>query len=211
MKSKKALIAAIAMILVCASAIAGMSYALFSKYITVENHLQAGNLDVTLKRTNLKYCILNGDGELQEYTSTTEKDFSNTTTGNDNIFDITNSMLIVPGSYFEAEMELDNVGSVAFTYNVVIKLNGEATALAQQLDVTVTHPDGTTATRRLSTLDGGLVIIGTQTMKPTDEAQSFKVRMSFVDDNGANNLAQSSGASFDLVVSAVQAVSQEND
>ncbi len=210
MKSKKALIAAIAVILVCVSAIAGMSYALFSKYITVENHLQAGNLDVTLKRINLKYCILNGDGELEEHTDTQVKDFTNST--EDNVFGINSTdMRIVPGSYFEAEMQLDNVGNVAFTYNVLVKLNGEATALAQQLDVTVTHPNGNSETKRLSELGGGLVIIGTQTMKPDDNVQSFKVKISFVDDNGVNNLAQTSEASFDIVVACVQAVAQETN
>lgn len=218
MKKKRVLLVSCSIILLCMSIIIGMTYALFTDSVSVKNHLKAGNLDITLTRTNLKYSVLNEDGELA-VTEVTD-DYNFTASTNENIFGIdATDIRIVPGSYFDADMEIANNGNVAFTYSVGIQLIGNSNALAEQLQVTVTHPDGTTTTKKLSELADGLSI-ATGKMKVTDASQSFSVKVEFIDDVVANanlatgetpmdnDLAQTQSAVFDLVVTAVQATTQ---
>lgn len=204
----RALLVSCTVILLCACVVAGVSYALFTDSVNVGNHLQAGNLDVTLKRTNLEYCVLNNDGELE--VKTVEEDLDLTTSSVQNVFGIdSNGIRIVPGSYFDADLQIANNGNTAFTYSVQIKLSGDATKLAEQLKVTVTHPNGSTprtTEKMLSELTGNGLSIATGEMKAGDAAQSFKVRVEFVNAaDSVNNLAQNKTAAFDLVVTATQA------
>lgn len=214
MKKKRVLLVSCSVIMLCICIIAGMSYALFTDSVSVGNHLQAGNLKVTLTRTNLKYSVLNADGELAE--TTVEEDLDLTTSSDNNAFGIdSTNVRIVPGSYFDADLALANAGNTAFTYNISIKLLGTSTELAEQLKVTVTHPDGTTTEKMLSELANGLsVAVGE--MQVTDTVQSFGVRVEFTedaaynanrptDDRMNNNAAQDATAAFDLVVTATQA------
>ena len=219
MKKKRVLLVSCSVILLCMSIIVGMTYALFTDSVSVNNHLKAGNLDITLTRTNLEYSVLNEDGELA-VTEVTD-DYNFTASTNENVFGIdAKDIRIVPGSYFDADMEIANNGNVAFTYSVGISLIGDSNALAEQLQVTVTHPDGTTTTKKLSDLAGGLSI-ATGKMKVTDASQSFSVKVDFIDDVVANanltdgetpmdnDLAQTQSAVFDLSVTAVQATTQD--
>ena len=219
MKKKRVLLVSCSVILLCMSIIVGMTYALFTDSVSVNNHLKAGNLDITLTRTNLEYSVLNEDGELA-VTEVTD-DYNFTASTNENVFGIdAKDIRIVPGSYFDADMEIANNGNVAFTYSVGISLIGDSNALAEQLQVTVTHPDGTTTTKKLSDLAGGLSI-ATGKMKVTDASQSFSVKVDFIDDVVANanltdgetpmdnDLAQTQSAVFDLIVTAVQATTQD--
>lgn len=216
---KKILLISSSVIMLCVCIIAGMSYALFSDAVSVSNHLKAGNLKITLARTNLEYSTLNDDGELETHTDTTRLALTNTTTQDTNVFGLdADDLRIVPGSYFEATLEIANAGNTAFDYGVSIKLNGTSNALAEQLKVTVTRPGSTQSeSKMLSELAGGLSI-STGSMKAGDSAQSFTVRVEFVDsadydrenpeaDPMNNNAAQDLTALFDLVVAAVQATS----
>ena len=216
---KKVVLASSLIIIVCAFVIVGMTFALFTDSVTVTNHLKAGSLDISLVRTNLEYSIINNDGELEAVTDDTEVDFTEFTT--ENVFGIDNSdVVIVPGSYFDAEMEIRNSGTIAFTYSVEMKLSGVSNDLAEQLRVTVTHSDGTVTTKMLSELTEGLpVAVGTS--KITDTKQSFNIKVEFVDDvvenSGLgegeeamdNSLAQSQTAAFDIVVVATQATAED--
>lgn len=214
MKKKRVLLVSCSVILLCVCIIAGMSYALFTDSVSVGNHLKAGNLNVTLTRTKLEYSVLNTDGELEVTTEDDDLDF--TTSSTNNVFGIdSRDIRIVPGSYFDAELAIANGGNTAFTYSVSIRLLGESTALAEQLKVIVTHPDGTTSEKKLSELANGLSI-DTGKMKVGDEEQQFSVRVEFIDDveynvdrpadeRMNNDEAQDDAAVFDLVVTAVQA------
>lgn len=214
MKKKRVLLVSCSVILLCICIIAGMSYALFTDSVSVGNHLQAGNLNVTLTRTNLEYSVLNDDGELE--VTTVAADLDLTTSTANNVFGIDSTDIrIVPGSYFDADLEIKNAGNTAFTYSISIKLLGTASDLAEQLKVIVTHPNGTTTEKMLSELAGGLSI-DTGKMKVTDSAQNFSVRVEFVndvdynvglpvEDQMHNNAAQDDAAVFDLVVTATQA------
>lgn len=231
MNKKRILLVACSVITLCVCIIAGMSYALFTDSVSVGNHLQAGNLKVTLARTKLEYSVLNEQGELAVTTNNERLDF--TEKNENNVFGIDSTDIrIVPGSYFDAELEISNGGNTAFDYNVGIKLVNESTALAEQLKVTVRDGNGDVIdTKMLSELAGGLTIDAGH-MKANADAQTFSVRVEFVDDvvynNGLtpetnaegetlevetmdNDEAQSGTAVFDLVVTAVQATATAAD
>ncbi len=206
-KRKRVLLVSCSIILLCLCIIVGMTYALFSDVVSVKNHLRAGALDVSLKRTCLEYSVLDEDGYLAvttldgEVDSAYIVDFTNTTA--ENVFGIdATDIKIVPGSYFDADLEIGNNGNVAFTFEVGIRLLGDSNALAEQLQVTVTHADGSTTTKPLSELAGGLTIAAGE-MSANDSVRAFGVRVDFVNCSN-NNAAQSETAVFDLIVTAVQ-------
>lgn len=207
MKKKRVLLISCSVIMLCICIIAGMSYALFTDSVSVGNHLQAGNLNVTLTRTNLKYSVLNDDGELA--VTTVEEDLDLTTSNANNVFGIDSSDIrIVPGSYFDADLEIKNAGNTAFNYSVSIKLLGDSTDLAEQLKVTVRDENGDVIdTQMLGDLANGMSI-DTGKMKVGDTVQKFSVRVEFIDNTSINNDAQNDSAVFDLVVTAVQATTQ---
>lgn len=214
-RRKRVLIVSGAVILLCMIIIVGMSVALFTDYKSVRNHLQAGNLEIGLKRTYLEYSVLNNEGKLAVTKDTKEVVFTGSVDKNVFGMDATN-IHIVPGSYFLAEMELSNAGNVAFTYNLSIKTVSAPNDLTNQLQVTITDHSGKTTTKRLSEMINGLAInAGEMTIK--DKAQRFTVKISFIDDIDYNKTlatgetpmdndrAQTQSAIFDLVVTAVQA------
>ena len=199
MNTKRILALSCLIIMLCTTVIVGASYALFNESISVGTHLQAGNLDAVLTRTNLTYATLDTDGVLRTYEDDEAEDFTGIT--NKNIFGLTGDQKVVPGSYFEAEMNLANNGTVAFDYEVEIKMLGESNKLAEQLKVTITTSAGT-ETLMLSEIDGKLII--SEGRMPLNSSASFTVRVEFVD-VASNNDAQNETCAFDLVVTAVQA------
>lgn len=206
MNKKRILITSCSVVLLCICAIIGTVYALFSDTVSVKNHLQAGTLDVTLERTELKYTLLNQNGQLETIEDLTPIDF--TSPNNENVFGIDDSDVnIVPGSYFEAKMKLKNTGNVAFDCNVIIKLDGSSNALAEQLRVTVTRQGQEPIVKSLSALNdnGYSIAIGEMGANASDEV--FTVRVEFITSD-SNNDAQDLSASFDLVVEAIQATVQ---
>lgn len=201
MKKNRVLLVSCGVIILSMFIIIGMTYALFTDQVLVKNHLRAGNLDITLTRTNLEYSVLNSEGKVEVITNEEKYDFTEST--NENVFGLDSSdTVIVPGMYFDAEMEIANKGNVAFEYNVSIVMTGETNALAEQLKVTITHPDGSVTTKMLSELDSELSIV-TGMMNASEEVQSFRVRVEFVDVE-INNDAQNQTAEFDLIVTAIQ-------
>lgn len=202
MKRKRVLILSCATILLCMSIVVGMTYALFTDTVSVKNHLQAGNLDVSLKRTSLSYATLDENGVLTTVTNDTAYDFTETT--EKNIFGLESEKVkIVPGSFFEATLQLDRHDSVAFHYSVAITQLEGSSDLAEQINVTITKNDGTTVTKKLSEMAGGETI-SMGSMDGTDTTESFVVRVEFKDDAN-NNAAKLQTVTFDLIVKAEQA------
>lgn len=218
---KRSLLVSGAIILLCMSVVVGATWALFTDDVTVSNHLQAGDLQITLKRVGLTKTTLTTLGYLEETTlpdADAFKDF--TEPNNENVFGITmeNGVAtekIVPGSKFVATMEIsnnENVSDVAYDYWIEIKLNVNgltaeeiaALKLDEQLKITVdseleNDPEP-------QTLDKGLEVgsgnnpIGTLTLGDSD---TFTVTMEFIDTD-SNNEAKAQNLSFDLIVHAVQ-------
>lgn len=216
MKKKRVLLISCSVIMLCLCIIVGMSYALFTDSVSVGNHLQAGNLDVTLTRTGLKYSVLDENGELKEITVAEAVDFTEASTNN--VFGIdSEGIRIVPGSYFDAQMKVKNSGNTAFNCSVGIKMLNDTEGLAGQLRVTVRDENGNViSTKMLSELTGGSEIdVGK--VKVGEASRSFSVLVEFVNDadytegNISNNAAQNGSAVFDLIVKATQATTADSN
>lgn len=199
---KRVLLVSGAVILLCMTIIVGMTFALFTDSKRVENHLKAGDLSVNLKRTYLEYRVLDTDGRL--YTTKVEDTVDFTYSTGEKVFGVASQdARIAPGSYFKATMYVENVGDVAFNYNVGIMLDGQSNALAEQLQVTVTFGNSEPITKKLSELANGLTITSGELVRGSS-SQSFTVEVSFIDNTSINNAAQTQMAGFDLVVTATQ-------
>lgn len=200
------LIAAMSIMLSVAMLVAG-TYALFSDSVTVENHLVAGTLQVTLVRTKLEQRKLDADGVVKDLAADDNpEDFTHATTKN--IFGMEEGELIAPSSSYKATMRVTNGGTVAFDYIVRIKLgtSGDKQSdedLCRQVKVVV---NGDTENARylyecadndLEVLRGRIVAGGSQAI--------FTIQLIF-ENRSDNNNAQAQKAWFDLTVEALQAV-----
>ena len=220
---KRVLITSGAIVLLALSVVIGATFALFTDTQKVSTHLQAGDLQITLNRSELTKTTLNASGYLVETivqkSTDTPVDFSDPT--DENVFGLQTddegkvTEKIVPGSKFVAKMEISNDGSksdVAYDYWIEIVLNVEglsaeeieALKLDEQLQVTV---DSELENDPLpQTLDKGLKVgseespIGTLILGDSD---SFTVTMEFLDVD-TNNLAKTQKLTFDMIVHAVQ-------
>ncbi len=211
----RALLSASIMTMIGAGLLVGGTYALFSDTAKVTNHLQAGNLKISLLRTKLTKTNLDDDGFLKTSTDSTEKDFTGETT--DNIFGLGENEVIVPQSTFIAEMCIKNgvkngstytPSSVAFDYSVKIVLSEDADEdLSKQLTVKVTH-GATVVVEDKKLSEVGSDALFSAVMTKTTAEDKFTVQLTFDDlVDTENNKAQNQKASFDLIVEAVQKVS----
>ena len=219
---KRALLVSNAIILLCLTIIAGMTFALFTDTERVSNHLKAGNLNITLERVKLTSTYLNDRGFLETEIDEEPKDF--TDNKNENVFGI-DGEVIVPMSTYSADMKLTNKSNVAFSYWIeIVYLGGDkddATdfELAEQLTVSVTTKDGTFTDSDI--LKTGVGIGDAQNpvgVLAVGENAEFTVSVLFENledkietdpDTGetkviSNNLAQNDDVYFDLIVHAVQ-------
>ncbi len=207
---KRTLLVSSSVILLCMTMIVGMTWALFTDTQNVTNHLKAGDLQITLKRTELIKTTLNDAGYLvTSEPNTTVEDFTNPT--DENVFGIETNEKIVPDSKFVAKMQIENNSDVAFGYWIEIvctdKTSGEN--LAKQLKVTVnTGSDksgfvgnGLTVKGENDGYVGELAVGGSGTFTVTVEFLDSMVADNNIDDN---DLAQNESLNFDLVVHAVQ-------
>lgn len=214
---KRVLLVSSSVILLCMAIILGMTWSLFTDTRTVLNHIKAGDLSITLKRTELVKTTLNTSGYLVDSEKDTSViDFSGPTrenvfslaTGNDG--EITER--IVPGSKFVATMQIENHSDVAFGYWIQIKCDDEdaGKALANQLRITVNVGDN--ADGESDFVGTGLEVRGDDgfvDVLAVNESETFKVTVEFLDDADNicfdNDSAQNDQIKFDLIVHAVQA------
>ncbi len=200
MKVKALLISVVTLALVSLLALGG-TFALFTDDVNVKTHLKAGNLNVTLTRTNLVSEVLNTQtGFVSKVENPEDVDFSGET--DKNVFDVTSDTLIVPGSKFVAEMEIANNSTVAFNYWIEVVCKENTKNLATQLKVTV---DGDVSDNAY--LSDGLEL-GSEKAPIGSVAKggskTFYVTVEYL--NLANNNATQGGSvEFDLIIHAVQA------
>ena len=207
-KRLKTLLVCALSIMLCVAAVAVGTYALFSDNVTVKNHLQAGTLKATLTRTLLEKSEIGTDGYLHPSENSTAKDFTNSTTDDDNIFDLADGAILVPGSTYEATMKIENKGTVAFDYNVTVVLTtpqgAESEAFANQLKFT-TGKVGETGTSTTLAAAGSNPIFSGFLKGGYASEESFFIKVEFVNEDGTvNNAAQAGDVKFDLVVTATQ-------
>ena len=235
MNRKRALLFSGAVILLCMTVVTGMTWALFTDTKTVTNHLQAGDLEITLKRTELVKNTLNGKGFLEEITVQKSTDVpEDFTTSNDkNVFGLESEEKVVPGSEFVATMQIENNSDVAFGYWVRIECEDEDVAkkLAEQMIIKVytdKNGDGTIDTddsdgsdeSDKSVVASGLEVGSDKNfigVLGIDDKETFIVSVEF-DNQGytyvdgvltsTNDAAQKQDIDFDLIVYAVQVTTQ---
>ena len=234
MNRKRALAISCSVILLCTAIIAGMTWALFTDTQKVPTHLQAGSLDVTLKRIALTKTVVDSNGYLDfDKAIQTETDdpvdFSNTQAfSNDkNIFDIVKDEVVVPGSKYSATMRIENHSSVAFGYwiEIICEDPDSAGALAEQILVTVNNGDETQIGEGLKVGSPTNFVGKLTTNKNPDIAEdansdTFTVTISFKDESftidpitgelsSVNDQAQGKTLKFDVVVHAVQLTKEQ--
>lgn len=204
-KKMKALLLSCSIILLCICTLMGISYALFTDSASVKNHLKAGTLDATLTRTSLKYAVLNDAGYMTEKTLGAH-DFTGMT--EKNVFGLdTTDLYIAPGSYFEAELALANAdvdGHVAFDYVITVELTSAVNPLAEQMQITVTFPNGTKVVQMMDENDGKITFNSVHAVE-AGQTHNFTVRVDFTHD-ASNNNAKSNELTFDLSVACTQAL-----
>ena len=212
-RRKRTLIVSALTILLCLSMFAAGTYALFSDKVELKNHLQAGTLDITLTRTNLLSNTLDSNsGFLVQKENPDDVDFSKPADPDDpnaknkNIFDITDQTLIVPRSWYSAEMQISNNSDVAFGYWLEIVFDDKVDlTLAEQLKLTITTVNGTTS--KMLTQSAGFIGSEAQPIGilAISGSELFTIRVEFCDlDHSVNNNAKGKSFDFDIVVHAVQ-------
>lgn len=198
---KKTLGIAIILIVLCLALFIGGTYALFSDEITTENHLKAGTLEIGLQRTSLTKTYLDETtGYLKTDTNNNVVNFTNAT--RENVFGIESNEMVVPGSAYEAKMKITNKGSVAFTYNIKLKLKTEINALAEQMKIYVDGVDKGYLSNYLQTNSEVSIATGVMTLADGN-VKTFTIKIVF-EDLSDNNTAQNKEVLFDLIVSATQ-------
>ena len=214
-KKKRSVLLSVLTLLLCLALVASGTYALFSDQVTLRNHLEAGTMDITLTRTNLKATMLNpASGFIVEMENPKDIDFSNPADPDDpnaeniNVFDITKDTLIIPTCKYSAEMQISNNTDVSFGYWLEIVFDDKIDlTLAEQLLITVTTEDENKSISKSLSASKGL--IGTESdpigvLEKTGSAL-FTITVEFLDlDDSINNTAKGKHVDFDLVVHAVQ-------
>ena len=210
----RVLLLSVSTIVLCIALMIGATYAWFTDVVIVDQHLVAGNLDITLKRTNLTWYRLGAGGSMETGQSGEVVDFSAPT--HRNVFDFTANTLIVPCTWYEATMQVENNRSVTFGYWIeMIPTGGTSSELARQLEVTVTTYDALgNVTNTVTKSAGESLVIGGNgqngndsyvgILETNDPAQTFTVKVEFPDLGDTNNAAQTQSLSFDLIVRAIQ-------
>ena len=234
MRRKRALVVSTATILLCLSVVAGATWALFTDTQVVKNHLVAGDLTISLTRTELTKTYLNDDGFLvtKQVQKPTDSEVGFTNPTGENVFGLTVDEKVVPGSKYVATMKVNNQSDVAFNYWIRIDCKDEDAAkeLAKQVAVTVyrdLNGDGEIDTETKITPETEAVLNGCTISSGLEDGsdqdfvglitkggnETFVVSVEFVDlgykyENGIlssnNDPAQEQEVEFDLIVYAIQ-------
>ena len=203
--TKKALISSIVVLALCFTMLVGTTFAWFTDSATsTGNIIKTGNLDV-----EMYYA----DGT--EAVPTTAEGWTNVTTGGP-IFNYTNWE---PGYAQVRHIKIENKGSLAIKYKVLIVADGEVTDLADVIDVYYVDPavqvetaDDLVNTTKLGTLTDALSNIGATGTGSLIAGDSDVITLALVMQESAGNeyMNKSIGAEFTVQVLATQYTSEED-
>ena len=206
---RRSLVMSVLMMVLSLALVASGTYALFSDQVKMTHHLQAGELDITLVRTNLTTKALDpvtGYMKSSSKDDVPEKDFSNP--NGENVFGITDKTLIVPLSSYAATMKITNNSDVAFGYWLEIVFDDTVDlTLAEQLKITVTTVDESKSISKMLNTSAGLIGAEADPVGVLAKGGSalFTVTVEFCDlDHSVNNNAKGTNFDFDIIVHAVQ-------
>ncbi len=204
-KRIRAVMLSMVTVCLCLALVIGGTYALFSDQVTVQNHLQAGKLEVGLFRVGYTANELTEDGVLSEGETDKERlELTDTTTEDITLFSVTDA---VPGCWYRVDLEVANNGNIAFNYGVRMIWDRESATpeqvkFAGQMQITVEVGDVQKAQFFLSDAAAAEDIdLGSIFAK--GEAQQFTVTAKFMDSD-ENNDVQKISLEFDLQVFATQ-------
>lgn len=204
------LLSGMVLIMISVVLIAGGTYGLYSANASLTNHLQAGNLTVSLFRTSYEKKTLDGEGYLESASDSTVTEFTSATT--ENIFGLSSTDYIVPGSEFETNLEIRNsktsgstttISTVAFTYTVNLDIGATSNDLVDQVTISYKIGNGDySVAKKLSEFGSQSILSGSLKGQSADSAK-FSIKLAFPDLD-TNNNAQNETADFDLIISATQ-------
>ena len=215
-----AIILALLAIILSVTLITASTFALFSDSVKIRNHLQAGNLKISLTRTAYSREILDEDGYLELRKNA--DDYAGDKIENvSNVFELADGELIVPTSKLSASFNVKNESTVAFTYSIqliVIDEEGkELTAedyenlnLIKQLKLTLTgEGENNSVSGKLSDDENGDFIVEGKSIVTVGNSENFTVELEFLNlDDSVNNTAMNEKVHFDLVIRAVQSTTR---
>ena len=206
-KSQRRMLLSFVTLLLCSILLILTTYVLFSDTAVIQNHLAAGDLQVTLVRTDLKGKIYGVDGLLKEYHNPGRIDFSTPT--EENIFDIKDGIYAAPGIEYNATLDVINLSDITFGYYIEIVVDEKSSKeLCSQIVIKITSGDkeisGTLASLTLGSENDFVSILD------VGYTSTFNVELYFIDDDSVNNSAMDQKVYFDLVVHAVQVTSSQN-
>ena len=222
-KKTKTLLLSTMTLMLCVLLISTATFALYSQRTTIENHLEAGSLEVGLWRTGIKQYTLNDKGYLEEITrvagekTPSGKDVWQDFTGrvDDNFFGLEdkdkNKVLddVVPGTWFESTLKIANGGDVAFRYDVTFDGVNGTEELLKKVNVIVTPCDeqgnatdaAVSKTMYALSKDGQTI---SYLMEKGATEQYLTVRVEF--DQDITTELDEGGVTFDLVIVATQSI-----
>ncbi len=198
----KTLVLSIFALIVATVLVVGATFALFTDRVAVNNHLEAGNLDVGLDQISYTERVLNDQGLMEERTESTTKDL---TTDGSTLFIVNKA---VPTSWYQTTIKVTNDGSTAFDFGMRVLWNeeGDATAeqikFAQQIKITVSGAQLTQA-KEFYLVDCGKNDVNLGALLKGAGSETFTVKAEFVD-NEANNDVMLISLNFDVQVFATQ-------
>ncbi len=208
-KLTKTLLLSMLTLCISTALVVGGTFALFTDTASVNNHLQAGNLDIGLFRTSYTEKVLGSNGLMTE--SEVDTTAVNLATNGSTLFNMVNA---VPTSTYTATIEVSNLGSVAFDYGVRIiwSANRDTTdnddILAEQIKITIKSEKIENSTNSVSfylaDCDDNDVSLGY--LLKNAGAEAFTVKAEFINDDNVNNSAMLANLSFDVQLYAVQKV-----
>ena len=215
---KRSVLLTVLTLMLCVALVAGGTYALFSDSVKLENHMQAGKLNIKLYRTKLVTKELDPTtGLLTAGTPDTRRiEFSDPENNDENVFGLTDNDKIVPECVYTADMLIVNETDVAFGYWIELVFNGKSydgkdLALAEQLQVTVIAATGNNSEPKVLTEAAATEFgnedapIGILTKEAGKNSAEFTISVKFLGlDHEVNNKAQNGNLYFDIVVHAVQ-------
>lgn len=193
------------LVIFCFAFSVGATYGLFDETISTQNHLSAGSLAATLVRQKLTTVNIDASGMLQRTVDEADKNFTADT--QDNIFGLTESSTVAPGSSFTAEMNIKNDGNVAFYYYVEVYFNSVVSdqTFASMLKLTAESEKNV---KQEAIIKDGLTLGADESGLGTVEAggaETFTVKLEFLD-NANNNKVEGKFVLFDLRIHAVQKI-----
>ena len=206
-KSSKIFLLSCVTLLLCLTLLIATLYTMYVNEMNLVNHLSAGDLEITLVRTEITGKVYGSDGLMHDYSNTNRVDFSNPTEAN--LFDLTEETYFVPGMEYKATLAVENNSDTVFGYYVELLVSDESSKeLCNQLQVVISSEDKQVS-GKLSDL-----FLGSEndyvSIVELGASSSLTVEIYFVDDSSVNNNVMDEKVYFDLVVHANQIVRNQD-